>query len=101
MSSWPAKRRVFGSADGDEDTLERHVPAGARGGVDDGDAGHPAVRRIAQDLFHRYVPEELDFRVPARPVLHDLRGAQLVATMEHLDARRVLGEEVRLLHGGV
>jgi hypothetical protein len=47
------------------------------------------------------VPEELDLGVGERPLLHDLRGAQLVAPVDDGDLVGELGEERGLLDGGV
>ena len=51
-------------------------------GVAETDAGHGVV---AEDLLHLRVPDHLDLRVGERPLLHDLRCAELVAPMDDRD----------------
>ena len=58
-------------------------------------------RAGAHHVAHRRVPLELDLGVGERAVLHDLRGAQLVAPVDDGDGGRELGEEDRLLERGV
>jgi hypothetical protein len=49
------------------------------------------------DLDDGVVPEELDLGVGERTVLHDLRGAQLVAAVHDRDLLGELGQERRFL----
>src|SRR6266511_69143 len=53
---------------------------------------------ISQDLLDGRRELQLDLRVRAGAVAHDLRRAQLVAAVDHVDLRRELGEESGLLH---
>src|SRR6266545_1519791 len=62
-------------------------------------AGHRLA--VAEHVLDGAVPHELDLRVPARLLLHDLRRAQLVAPVDEVHLGRVLREERRLLDGGV
>ena len=55
----------------------------------------------SQNLGDDRVPLEVDLGVVERALLHDLRCAQLVAAMDHRDLGGELGQEDRLLHGGV
>ena len=52
----------------------------------------------ADDFIHRRIEDELDLRIAAGPLLHDLRGAKLLAAMNDGDLAGELGEERRLLH---
>src|SRR5262249_41617066 len=47
------------------------------------------------------VPDERDLRVAESTLLHDLRGPELVAAMDHLDLVGVAGKEGSLFHGRV
>ena len=85
-------------ADRDENARDREFPGGSVDGVAQQQARHRVVADHVDDLA---VPDELDLLVGERAVLHDLRRAQLVAAVDHVDLRGELGEEGRLLHGRV
>src|SRR5262249_3241902 len=90
-------RRVRLVADGDEDAFAYKDSLLA--GVDVLDAGAAdAVFRVAENLFDGRVPEEVNFRILERLVLHDLRRAQVIAAMHHGDVRGVARQERRLFH---
>src|SRR5205807_228673 len=55
----------------------------------------------ALDVDDGGVPDEMDLLVGLRPVLHDLRSSQLVASVDHGDRVGELREEVGLFEGGV
>ena len=55
----------------------------------------------SEDLGHFAVPHERDLRVGERPLLHDLRGAERVAPVDHRHRLAEPGEEHRLFHGRV
>src|SRR4051794_15857244 len=55
----------------------------------------------AEDVLDDGVPAELDLRVVAGPLLHDLRSPQRVASVDQRDLVREPGEERRLLDRGV
>ena len=57
----------------------------------------PVDLSVAEDLLDHGVPVEADLLVREGPVLHDLRGAQLVATVHDRSPGREPGEEQRLL----
>ena len=87
--------------DGDEDTL--------RGDLGDSacldmarahtlDAGRIVV---AHDLGNLVVPEHLDLGMPEKPLLHDLFGAQAVATVDQRHLRREVRQKQRLLDRGI
>src|SRR6186997_2983781 len=74
--------RVRLVADGDEEALDGELARLACLRVAEGEGvnGH-----IALHLGDLLVPEDLDFRVVERPVLHDPAAAELVAANEHRD----------------
>src|SRR5690606_10749569 len=86
-------------ADGDEHSVGRQLGDLAGGGVLEYDAGHRAV--LTLDLGDHGVPAHLDLRVLENPGRHDLRRPELATAMDHDDPGGELGEEQRLLHGGV
>src|SRR5207245_4318274 len=92
--------RVRLMSDRDEEAVDRtlverpglevlHAHAGDLALVDVGDAVDGAV------------PDELDLRVLEGALLHDLGGAQVVASVDHIDLPPEPREEERLLHRGV
>src|SRR2546426_1665147 len=87
-------------SDGHEDAAGRELLGLPRLEVLHDGAGH-ALALPAQDLLHDAVPEPGDLGVLERAVLHDLRGAQGVATVDDRDLGAELGEEGRLFHGRV
>ena len=93
--------RVRLVADGDEDAVDGHGAPLRATRVLEHDAGHTGAGGVADDLAHGDVPDEADLRIPLGALLHDLRRPQLIAAVQHVDARRVLGEVRRLLHRGV
>ena len=54
--------------------------------------------RRADDLFDLCVPDEIDLLVIERLLLHDLRRAQLFASVDDCDARSVARQKRRLFH---
>ena len=52
-------------------------------------------RFFAQNLFHHSVPDKIDLLVGKGALLHDLRGAELVASMDHTDRGGELRYEYR------
>ena len=56
---------------------------------------------VAVDAFDDGVHEQVDLRILACALDHDLGGAELVATVDQRDRRAEACEEVRLLHRGV
>src|SRR5262249_25107649 len=60
-----------------------------------------AVLLRSENLLDRRVPNKLDLLVSERLLLHDLRGAQLVATMNNVNLPRVARQKRRLFHGCV
>ena len=66
-------------------------------GVLEADLGDLAV--VAGDELHRHVRrQELDVLLAAGALLHDLRGAELVAAVHDLQVLGELGDEDRVLH---
>src|SRR5262249_16947349 len=61
-------------------------------------ADDAAVFRVAQDLVDDGLPQKADFRIALGAVLHDLRGAKLIATMHDGDFRRELREKQGFFH---
>src|SRR5262245_13928790 len=58
-------------------------------------------RAIAYHVLDGRVIADIDLGVFTRTLLHNLAGAELIATVQQVDLRGVLGQEERLLHGGV
>src|SRR5262249_29398952 len=71
--------RVRPVADGDEEPVDGHLALRARLEVLEAHRRHLALGRV-QDVLDARVPDELYLGVLQGPVLHDLRGAQRVAT---------------------
>src|SRR5581483_11336625 len=88
-------RGVWAMADGDEDAGAGQLRGLAGHDVAELDAGDDL---IAQDILDDAVPEKGDLIVLERAVLHDLGGAELVATMDNGDASRELSQEDGLFH---
>src|SRR5579862_7400882 len=82
-------------ADRDEDPGDRELPRLAGRRVAEQQPGDLAV---AENLGHLRCPRELDVGVGERALLHDARGAQLVAAVHHRDLGGEAGQEQRLLH---
>src|SRR5579864_1814876 len=61
----------------------------------------PPDLRVAGDLLHLRVEDELDLRVVARALDEDRLRAQLAAPVQDVHLRRVAREKVPLLDGGV
>ena len=55
----------------------------------------------ADDLVDGAVPDDLDLRVLEQALLQDLLGAEVIAAVDHGDALGEVGQEDRLLDGGV
>ncbi len=81
--------------DGDEQA--GHGQIGDLAGVDVTHA-QPGHRRLAEDLFDRRVPDELDLLVGEGALLHDRACAQGLAPVNDRDAAGEAGEEGGLLH---
>src|SRR5690606_17580517 len=92
------KRGVGGVANGKEKT--RGVDAALLAGLQVHDL-YAVEKVVAQGAGDHVRPQELDLGVVQRPLLHDLGGAQIVATVHDVHTRAVLGEKGALLHGRV
>ena len=64
-------------------------------------AGHRRRIAAAEHFLDGTVPDHLDLRVGAHPILQDLLGAQAVAAVDQGDLVRQIGQEQRLLDGGI
>src|SRR3954447_25501834 len=84
--------------DRDEQSGHRHGVRAAVGHVGDLDAGDGAVAQHVGDLL---AEGPADLLVVLGALLHDLRGAELVAAVDDGDALGEAGEEGGLLHRGV
>src|SRR6266536_2498017 len=93
-----AQRRARPVTNGHEDTGHRQHLLGAVLGAPQPQAGDLAR---SEDLDHLAVPHERDLRVGERPLLHDLRGAERVAPVDHRHRLTEPGEEHGLFHGRV
>src|SRR5205085_6875447 len=87
-------------ADGQEDAADRDfflaaVERAAQAGAGD------AVLVVAQDIQKDAIPFHADLRVCQRPLLHDLAGAQLVATVDKVDGAGILGQVGCFLDGRI
>src|SRR5262245_39951881 len=60
-----------------------------------------AVLVSAQDLEWLRIPDKLNFLVVKGFILHDLRGAQLVATVHYVNARGIPRQEGRFFHRSI
>ena len=78
-------------AAGGHDALLARLDVGQRG------ASEGAVL-AGHELAHRVWRQELDVRLLARALEHDLRGAELLAAVHERDLGGELGQEDRLLH---
>src|SRR3990172_1669018 len=94
----PQEIRVRPVPDCEEEALGLHRVFLSRNRVFD---AQPLDLLGPQDLGDHRVPPELDLRVLHRALLHELRGAQLVAPVDDRHRRGELREEGRLLHCGV
>src|SRR6266567_1845513 len=65
--------------------------------VSQANARHSMLRG-AENLLHVGVPNKFNLLVTKRFLLHDLRRAQLVATMNNVNFRSVSCQECRLFH---
>src|SRR5512133_2196045 len=83
-------------ADPHEDPLEREVADLPVGGALHAEPGDRLP--VAQDLLGDRAEDQLDLRVLRRALRHDLRRPQLIPSVDDVDLRRELGEEVGLLH---
>src|SRR5580692_1217102 len=92
------ERRVRFVADGDEEAggIELRLLAGD--GMAHLESAHLGV---AHDVGDHGVPQELDLGVGLGPLLHDLGGPEVLATVHEGDLLGEAGEEVGLLEGGV
>jgi hypothetical protein len=84
--------------DGHEQTvdLEARLPAGDRVAQRE-----PLDPVLAEHLLDHRVPHHVDLVVGEQPLLHDLRGAQLVSPVDERDLRGELREEHGLFERGV
>src|SRR5690606_11095919 len=85
-------------ADRDEDAVEGEL---ARGVVDRRTQRYARDRVAAGDLGDLAIPDELDLVVREGALLHDLRRAEGVLAVDHVDLGSEAGEERGLFHGGV
>ncbi len=60
-------------------------------------SGHP-VFVVPQHLGNGMIPNQLDLTAGERSFLHDLRGAQLIASNYHVHSFRILGQVGRFFH---
>lgn len=90
------KQRSIGfMPDGHEDAGTGHLGHSAGRRILESDAGHHVG---PEDVFYDRVPEERDFFVLHRSILHNLRCTKLIASMDDRDFRRKLGKEGRFFH---
>src|ERR1700689_485943 len=83
--------------DGDERAGDLEIPAGAVGRVEQPGRAQRAVLS-GEELIDRVRRQELDIGDLTGALEHDVRGAEVIAAMDHGHLRRKLGEEHRLLH---
>src|SRR6266542_2797507 len=92
--------RVRLMPDRDEEAVDRTLVERARLEVLHAHARDLALADV-RDTVDGAVPDELDLGVLEGALLHDLGGAQAVASMDHVDLPPEPREEERFLHGGV
>src|SRR5882762_8513721 len=56
---------------------------------------------FSKNLLNTGVPDKLNLRILKGFVLHNLRRAQFVATMNQINFRRISSQESRLFHGSI
>ncbi len=88
-------------ADGDEHAVTVDGGLLVRLQVAQPHAGHPGGGLAAEHLLDPRIPDHLDLRVGEQPVLQDPLGAQLGAPVDQRHLRGEVGQEQRLLDGGV
>src|SRR6185503_13382315 len=91
---------VWSVSDGDEYARTSKRPLSTSLQFAQNHSLHTIVRR-SDDLLNSSVPDKFDLWIVKRLVLHDLRRAQLIATMNNVNFRRITRQKSRFFHGGI
>src|SRR6266516_3199613 len=96
----PEKISVGFMSNGDEDARRGKDPFFVGMQMEQTHAGD-ATLWFSKNLLNTGIPDKLNLRILKGFVLHNLRRAKFVATMNQINFRRVASQESRFFHGGV